>query len=653
MKQRHVLLLFAGRLKKKVPFFSRRKVAWKIFALICLVCYAGALQAGVVPADSMRYVDKLNRQAILFQPKELDSAFLYATQAREIATRLDYTKGKAEAWHVLGNYYGLNTNNYLSIRYYIDALQAYKKMNDSSGTGQLYARISAYYQHSGQRPSAIYYANKAMDIARHLHSDSMYAIILNHYADVNMEDASKRDSVQWALTTARPVFNRYHDKSALFQLELLETRYLLLEKDTAAAQEKLLRLIATAAADGYHYPAMNAACLMAATRAGMHQADSIQYLAQMITSSVKGGYGSLMLPYAIQLSDWYTKQGKPDTAAYYSGVLLNILQKRTAIKSAGEMDYISYYTQQHDIHSLKLQRAIQEKILGKQQLESRNRLFMAGFLSILLVLATLTGIYFFRAFRNTKKNAVLLASKNREINEKNTLLREHDDFKNKLVSVVAHDFRSPLSNIINIAVFLKEEVLTPEEANEWMREVERTAGYTLQIFDNIQAWISSQSSGFVYTPEPCKPADMIPEVLQYLGNIISNKQLQIVVDTGTATVWANREMLQFVHRNLIHNAIKFSPAKGVLHITTHTGNDSMTLSVADNGPGIQEDILPHLFEYSNKKENNGGHEGAGLALIICRDFIYKMNGQLKASNLPEGGAIFSYTLPLADPNQLQ
>lgn len=653
MKQDHVLLLFAGRLKKRAHIFGRRRSAWRVSAVVCFLCYAGALQAGVVPADSMLYVDKLNRQAILFQQKELDSAFLYATQAREIATRLDYTKGKADAWHVLGNYYGLNTNNYLCIRYYIDALQAYKKLNDSSGIGQLYARISTYYQQSGQRPSAVHYANKAMDIGRHLRSDSIYAIILSHYADVNMEDASKQDSVQWALTTARRIFNRYHDKPALFQLELLETRYLLLEKDAAAAQKKLLSLIATASAEGYHYPAMNAARLMAATRAGMHQADSIQYLAKMIESSVKGGYRSLMLPYAIQLSDWYTKQGKPDTAAYYSGVLLDILKKRTAIKSDGEMDYISYYTQQHDIHSLKLKRAIQEKILSKQQLESRIRLFLAGFLSILLVLATLTGIYFFRAFRKTKKNAILLASKNREINEKNILLREHDDFKNKLVSVVAHDFRSPLSNIINIAVFLKEEVLTPEEANEWMMEVERTAGYTLQIFDNIQAWISSQSSGFVYTPEPCTPADMIPEVLQYFGNIISDKQLQVVVDTGTTAVWANREMLQFVHRNFIHNAIKFSPEKGLLRITALANHDSMMLSVTDNGPGIQEDILPHLFEYSNKKENNGGHEGAGLALIICRDFIYKMNGQLKASNLPEGGAVFSYTLLLAKPNQLQ
>lgn len=105
--------------------------ARKGFGWICLLCYAGMLQARELPADSMRYVDQLNHRAILSQQKKLDTTFYYATQAREIATRLDYTQGKAAAWQTLGNYYGLNNNNYLSIRYYMDALQAYKKLNDS------------------------------------------------------------------------------------------------------------------------------------------------------------------------------------------------------------------------------------------------------------------------------------------------------------------------------------------------------------------------------------------------------------------------------------------------------------------------------------------------------------------------------------------
>lgn len=621
----------------------------KGFGLICFLCYAGMLHG----QDSMRYVDQLNQRAVLSQQKKLDTTFLYATKAREIATRLDYTKGKADAWQTLGNYYGLNNNNYLSIRYYMDALQAYKKLNDSIGIGQLYVCISNYYEQSGQHPSAVEDANKAIAIGRLLRNDSVYALALTHYAGIHLADPQKYDSVQWALTTARNTFTRLHDEPALLQLDLLDIKDLLRKKELAAAQQKMLALTSVASRDGYNYIGMNAARLMATTSAAMHRADSIQYLSQMVTFSVNGGYRAIMLPYVIQLFDWYTKQGKPDSAAHYSGLLLDILEKRADIKSDGEIDYISFYTQQHDIHSLQLKRAVQEKRLYQQRMETMGRLYFAGFLLVLLVLAMLTGGYFFRAYRKMKKNAAFLAVKNQEMKEKNSLLREHDDFKNKLVSVVAHDFRSPLSNIINIAVFLKEEVLTPEEATAWMMEVERTAGYTLQIFDNILAWISSQSSGFVYTPEACKPAEMLSEVIRYLENMINEKKLQIVVSVaGNAAVWANLEMLQFVHRNFIHNAIKFSPEKGILYISSRTDHEHMTLSVADEGPGIPEEMLDHLFEYSNER-HTGGQQGAGLALIICRDFIHKMNGTVKAGNRPEGGALLSYTLLLVKPQQLQ
>jgi signal transduction histidine kinase len=649
--QRLLLLVALGR--KRWQYTRQKETIRKGFGLIGLLCCIVMLHARAMPADSLLYVDQLNQRAILSQQKQLDTTFLYATKAREIAARLDYKKGQADAWYALGNYYGLRDNKYLSIRYYVDALQAYKKGQDSIGISQMYVCLSDYYLQSGQYPAAIAYVQAAMNTGSMLRNDSVYALVLIHYASIHMTDPLKRDSVQWALTTARNTLTRYHDESALLRLDLLHIRRLLQQKDTIAAEEKMSSLITTAAGLGYNYIAMNTCRLMAATRAGMHQADSIQYRARMVALSVTGGYREGMLPYAIQLFDWYTSQGKQDSAAWYSGLLLNIVQRRAASKSEGEMDYISFYTQQHDIHSLQLKRAIQDKVLYKQQLESRIRLYMGVFLFVLLVLAMLTGRYFFRAYKNTKRNAVLLAARNREINEKNALLREHDDFKNMLVSVVAHDFRSPLSNIINIAIFLKEEMLTTEEATKWMVEVERTAGYTLQIFDNILAWISSQSSGFVYTPEACKPADMIREVLQYLEHSINDKQLRITIDIRESiTVWANREMLQFVHRNLIHNAIKFSPANGTLHITAVTDKDHMTLSVADEGPGIPEEMLPHLFEYNNNKDNNRGQQGAGLALIICRDFIHKMNGQIKAGNQPGGGALLSYTLRLAKPQQL-
>ncbi|WP_158267155.1 tetratricopeptide repeat-containing sensor histidine kinase [Chitinophaga niastensis] len=627
----------------------------KQWTVICLLCYAGMLHARTgdiwqVPVsqlqDSTHYIDKVNHLAVLYQLKNLDSSFLYVMQAQQIATRQGYTKGKGDAWQALGDYYGLRNNSYLSIRYYMDALQVYKKLADSNGISQVYASLGVYHKQSGQMEIARDYLHKAMDIGQRLPGDSTYALILSRFAGVNMEDPTKQDSVQWALKQARNISTGYRDVYNLLQLDLLDLQSLLWQGDIATARNKLSALVSAVTTNGYGYPAMLASRLMAATSARQQQADSIQYLVQAVKLSLTGGYQDLMLPYIVQLYDWYKKQGKQDTIILYSNLLLGILKQRNDAKSNGEMDYIAYYTQQHQMRALQLQRATQQELLRKRGLETRNRLALIGFLFLLLVFTMLVGLYFYRSYKESGQSAVMLAAKNREISAKNDLLHKQDDFKNKLVSVVAHDFRSPLHSIISMTEFLKAGDIPPDEAYDWMMDVERSAGNTLQTFDNILAWINSQLSGFVYIPALCTPADMIPETLQYLADMVNSKRLQIIISIPREIqVWADQEMLQFVHRNFIHNAVKFSPEGGKLYITAGEENGSVTLSVVDEGPGIPESIFPYLFEYPQNNETRETKQGAGLALIICRDFMDKMRGQLQAGNQPGGGAIFSYTLP--------
>ncbi|MCW3465053.1 sensor histidine kinase [Chitinophaga nivalis] len=650
----HLSSLPAGRFNTRQSPGRRQYNIWKSLILTgVIICQTGMLHASHLPPDSMVYTDQLHQRAVAALQKNLDTTWYYAIRSRDLATRRQYAKGIADAWQVLGSYYELCHNKYLSVRYYTDALQAYTQQQYLPGTGRLYAHLGTYYQQSGQSAMAATYAHKAMATSRQLPDDLTRAFILTRYASIFLNDPGKKDSVQWALTSARNSCTRYRDTAGLLQLEQLQIQQLLAQHDTATAIHQLNDLHTRATATGYYYPAVQAARLLTAISARRQQPDTIQYMTLMVQAAQAGGYREQMMPVAIQLADWYTRQGKPDSALPYNQLLLNILDKKEADKTNGEMDYLSYYLQQHNLHSLQLQQDIQQSRLHRLQLENRNRFLLTACLIILLVLAALAEIYFFRAYRRTHKDARLLGIKNREILEKNTLLLSHDDFKNKLVSVIAHDSRAPLSNVINITTFLRKEMLSPDEAAEWMMEVEHATGYTLQIFDNILTWISSQVAGFVYEPESCKPADMVPEVVRFLSGMINAKHLQVIINIpGTTTVWANREMLQFIHRNFIHNAIKFSPVSSTLRILAETDKDRVTLSVTDEGPGIPPDLLPNLFEFNHKKGSKNEQQGAGLALIICRDFISKMGGQLQVTNLPEKGARFSYTLPPANPHQL-
>ncbi|MBK1438791.1 ATP-binding protein [Parapedobacter sp. ISTM3] len=115
-------------------------------------------------------------------------------------------------------------------------------------------------------------------------------------------------------------------------------------------------------------------------------------------------------------------------------------------------------------------------------------------------------------------------------------------------------------------------------------------------------------------------------------------------------VKAQREMLLFVNRNIIHNAVKHAPEKGQLAITAtlRDADHQITVCIADNGGGIPADVLPYLFQKDKPAGQQASESrGSGLALIICHEMVSTMDGDLWAANNDDAGASFYYSLPLA------
>jgi len=115
---------------------------------------------------------------------------------------------------------------------------------------------------------------------------------------------------------------------------------------------------------------------------------------------------------------------------------------------------------------------------------------------------------------------------------------------------------------------------------------------------------------------------------------------------GTVDVLAQSEMLLFVTRNILSNALRHTPDGGRIVISAIKEEDgtNAVVRVADSGSGIPPNLLPHLFDKERADRASGG---SGLALIICHEMIERMNGRIWANNNPEGGASFCYSLPLA------
>lgn len=621
--------------------------------------------ATITTTDSARYVDLINQLAGQYQHRQLDTCFFYLCRAREVAQRQGYKRGEAAAYRGLGSYYAYRDNSYLSFRFYIDALNLYKELGDSAGICQTSMHLGVYYQYEKQYQEAASYMKRAMGMSDRLKNDTILRMLLANYYFIYANDLRANRSSDFidkkrayqALATARQMAAKAEDERLLIYTGMLQAQELIYAKiDVTEGLARLTSLIDEAEKKGYIYHAMYGYSHLASYKARNKLADSISAQRDMARLATIGGFRELALPVVAKLYAWYDARHDEDSAQLYANMMLEIVEKDEQSKTQGELDYIDYYMQEKKLRALQLQHDYQQQILDKKAMESRNRYAIIIFLTVLLVLIILLLADVNRSHRRSRQNAARLGEKNREVSEKNALLQTQDDFKNKLISLIAHDFRVPLNHIIDITNLLKDHSLSFEEAMALFRRLETKSAHTLHIFDSILRWIRSQLSGFVYTPVVCQPADMIHEALEILKDNCIEKRLRVTTDIpAEIALLADREMLQFVHRNLLHNAIKFSPAGSELKITFSVTGDYVTIAVVDEGRGIDPEMLPHLFEYRNREKGSGKSKGgAGLALIICKDFMDKMGGVIRGINNIGKGCTFSYTLPLAnDSNSIR
>lgn len=597
--------------------------------------------------DSARIVDGLNQRALWYQPRQLDSCYFYVDSALKMSTRLHYARGKATAYKVMGNYYAFTANKYLSYRFYLDAKQAYEALKDTVNYCTVLMNLGIYFQKEGEDTLAREAHYKAMELGSKLQNDSTYGLVLANYYYVHWADSTKSDSLSWALAKAREIATRYHDAKTLLYIGLLDADNALKRTSIHIIQQRLDSIIAAAIRQGFTYMAMYGCMQVAGYKSMLHQADSILYNQKMVDLAIRGSYKSLIIPVVQNLYAYYKHRKMTATANEYSRIMLDILQYRQQTKMRGEIDYMAYFTQDQDVKLLQMEYERRQHLLEKKSIEKKNVGYALSFGIGLLLLLILITMNTYRYIKASRKTGSALKLANEEITIKNELLTTNDDFKNMLISLIAHDFRVPLSNILDITTLLKMNSFTLEEASAMIVKVESAAHHTLLIFDNILRWIRSQLSGFVYHPEPCWLAGLVNIAQKGLEHLIVEKNITVSINIPPDfQLCANPEMLQFVHRNLLHNAVKFSPKGSEIVVNAVRSNGVVKVSFTDQGNGMAPDVLDNLFVFGSQRNNNAGPgKGAGLALIICKDFIAKMGGHIQAENNEGKGSTFWYSLP--------
>lgn len=239
------------------------------------------------------------------------------------------------------------------------------------------------------------------------------------------------------------------------------------------------------------------------------------------------------------------------------------------------------------------------------------------------------------------------------ITQKNEELMRLNAEKDKFFSIIAHDLRSPFNTFLGLTQLMAEELprLKISEIQYFASNLNHSATHLYGLLENLLEWSSLQRGIIGFSPVRFNVPQKIREVLQFIGETANSKRIQIElgVPAENIEIFADVKMFESIIRNLVSNAIKFSPEGSVVNIRiSDAEKDMVSIAVRDSGIGMNQEMLGKLFLLHNQNSRPGtnGEPSSGLGLILCKDFVERNGGKIWAVSEERRGSEFIFTLPV-------
>ncbi|HET9326670.1 MAG TPA: MASE1 domain-containing protein [Candidatus Eisenbacteria bacterium] len=226
-----------------------------------------------------------------------------------------------------------------------------------------------------------------------------------------------------------------------------------------------------------------------------------------------------------------------------------------------------------------------------------------------------------------------------------------NEFKDQFLATVSHELRNPLNAIIGWARLLRDGDLEPAEKQRGIEAINRNADLQSQLILDLLDHSRVTAGRLELRQQLVGLASIIEQAVEAVRPAARDRQIAIEarLEAPGACVWGDPHRLQQVTSNLLANAIRFIPEGGRIEVSLSHEAEHAVLRVADDGPGIDPEFLPHVFESFRRGTSRPARRqsGLGLGLAIVRQLVELHGGTVRATNRPEGGAVFEVRLQLA------
>lgn len=347
------------------------------------------------------------------------------------------------------------------------------------------------------------------------------------------------------------------------------------------------------------------------------------------------------------LSETYQKKGD------YKHALDNYILYSQYIDSIGtkqKFEQIANLEKQYEteIKERKILQLQANQELTNIQLRKNKQLKLLGFILALLLL--LLVFFISKKYLDKIKSNLLLEEKNRQIEHSEKELHILNASKNKFFSIIAHDLKNPIHTIMGYSYLLSHshDQYSEKERRTFAIDIYQSTNNIFRLLENLLEWSKSQTGRLNFTPIEIELGRTLENSISVLRPMAEIKKIQLSFSCNDdLKIFADPHMIETVLRNLINNAIKFTPENGTINLTVAQIENEVLINVYDSGVGLSEEDVQNLFLIDSKVKRKGtnNEDGSGLGLILCKEFVDKNNGRLWVESTPGKGSLFCFTIP--------
>lgn len=580
--------------------------------------YSGALKRFMEASDIFLKINEQNYLALSYTNignlyytlGRYDKALEYLSKSVRISEMSEDSSNMAISYNNVGNVY-LSLKDYIPAQeFYNKALAINKSLNRIYGLSTSYINLAMVYEGKGEYKQALEYNRLSIELSRRV--NDIEGVILSLINTGNIYISLKEfEQAEVSLTEAQRLSSS------------ITSGYTKSSVQIALGKLKL---------------------------ADHHYDESINYYRNALPFALKVSANSLLLEIYHGLSEAWSGKGDFKRAyehlRHFSTITDSIYNEES--NNRLNMLRVSFESEntERDNQLLKQQNIFSQLALKRQQ--TIRNLFI-GFSVIVIVFLVI--LYYLYQSKNRKSK--LLAERNEQIirqkDELNKLYKEQfklNETKNKFFSIVAHDLKSPFQTILGFSELLSSEYeyLSEKQRIESAANIFKVSNETFRLIENLLEWGRTQTGATHATFKLFNVREMVLTTTPVFDPQLERKKLKIVYDLPPLLQgWADPDMIMAVVRNVVSNAIKFSPIESQIEISARMSNNMIYLSISDHGEGIPEDILNRLFTLDPKVQRSGtmGEKGTGLGLTLCKEFMELNQGDIKANSETGQGSMFT------------